>query len=184
MARERSAEAKAELFEGVSISVLSQVFGMDRREVSAKLTRVTPKGQREGYSVYDLGEAARALVGGPENLAELLRDIKPKDFPPHLQGPYWEGQLKRLKFEEARGDLWRTEKVREVLLNVFRSLRTGIVLFQDKVEAQTSLNDEQRRIINQLSDELLSDMQRSLVEEFDLYDGSEDRPHAGVEDGL
>lgn len=186
MARERSSEELKALFEGVSLSVLGQLFDMDKREVTKKLTEagVEASGKREGYSVYPIGEAARALVGAPQDLGQLLASLKPKDFPPHLQGAFWEGQMKRLKFEEMRGDLWRTQKVHDVFLETFRSFRTALLLFQDKVEAQTSLTEEQREIINGLSDDALNAVQTALVEQFDLYDGSNDHPETGVKDGV
>lgn len=157
---------RAMLFEGASISQLAKLFGLDNRTVSGKLQFVRPCGKRAGHPIYLVKDAAPYLVKPTGDIEAYIRKMNPAELPPMLQKEYWAGQHARLKFEEDRGDLWRTEAVVEKFADVFKVLRTSLNLLQDRVEREIELNDKQRAIIRAHTDSALRDLNKSLVEKY------------------
>jgi hypothetical protein len=178
MAFAYSEEEKLTLYQGASISVLGELFGMDVRDITKKLAKLKPSGERNGWPVYALGEAARYLVDPVIDVEEYIKKLKPSDLPTALQDAYWKGQLSRQKWEENAKHLWRTEAVMSVLTGVYKNLRQGLMLFSDTVEAQKGLNAEQRAVIEGLTDNLLDEMRRTLVEQFELHVEPDERSDA------
>lgn len=154
------------LFDGCSISELAAVFNKDKRTVSEKIRNVKPSGSRDGFPIYHLREAASALADpvSPEQIEEYIKQLRPNDLPPYLLKEFWAGQLTKQKFELNDASLWPTEDVMRVLAAVFKNLKTGILLFADTIEAKTDLSDKQRKLLNELSDGLLVELHRTLVE--------------------
>lgn len=152
------------LFDGCSISELASIFDKDKRTVSEKIRAVKPSGMRDGFPIYHLKEAARHLVDPVVDVEAYIKQLRPNDLPPFLLKEFWAGQLTKQKFELNDASLWPTEDVMSVLAAVFKNLKTGILLFADTIEAKTDLTDKQRRLINELSDGLLVELHRTLVE--------------------
>jgi hypothetical protein len=178
MAFAYSEDEKLTLYEGASVSILGELFGMDNRDVTKKLAKCKPCGERNGWPIYKLGEAARYLVEPVIDIEEYIKTLKPSDLPTALQDAYWKGQLSRQKWEENAKHLWRTEAVMSVLTGVYKNLRQGLMLFSDTVEAQKGLNAEQRAVIEGLTDNLLDEMRRTLVEQFELHVEPDERSDA------
>lgn len=156
-------------FSGVTVAWLGSVFGMDERTVKAKL-RFCPvkRSQRRGRTMvtnyYDIKEAARYLVVPAVTTQDVLRELKHGQLPPALQQSVWDALLKRQTWEERAGQLWRTEKVREVLGSTFQSIKFTTQLWAETVERSTELTADQRELIVGLSDQLLADVYAALVE--------------------
>lgn len=166
---ERSKDEMVSLFDGASISTLAQIFDMDNREVSKRIAGMQPSGTRDGHPVYRVADAARYLVDPIVNIEEFIQTLKPKDLPVGLQKGYWEAQNAKLKWEEDAKQLWRTEKVSAVFVEAFKSLQSGIRMFEDSVENETALTEPQRAVIRSLSDGLLLDLKKCLLEQFGLH---------------
>lgn len=155
-------------FAGVTVAWLSSVFGMDERTVKAKL-RFCPvkRSRRRGRTMvtnfYDIKEAARYLVVPAVTTQDVLRELKRGQLPPALQQSVWDALLKRQTWEERAGQLWRTEKVREVLGSSFQSIKFTTQLWAETVERSAELSQEQRDLIVSLSDQLLSDIYDAMV---------------------
>lgn len=155
-------------FAGVTVAWLSSVFGMDERTVKAKL-RFCPvkRSRRRGRTMvtnfYDIKEAARYLVIPAVTTQDVLRELKRGQLPPALQQSVWDALLKRQTWEERAGQLWRTEKVREVLGTTFQSIKFTTQLWAETVERSAELSQEQRELIVALSDQLLSDIYDGMV---------------------
>lgn len=160
----RDKELLSALFDGVSISVLADLFGKDKREVSKLIRNVTPTGKRGGFDIFSIRDAAKYLVEPNIDLGEYIKNLRPNDLPPMLQKDYWAAQRSRQIYEAEAGDLWPTDEVREVFAEVFKKLRTGILLFTDTIEAKTELTDKQRTLITSMSDALLDELHKSLIE--------------------
>jgi hypothetical protein len=169
MAFAHSQEEKLVIHEGASVSTLGQLFGLDNRDVTRKIAKLEPCGTRNGWPVYDLGQAARYLVDPVIDIEAYIKTLKPSDLPTALQDAYWKGQLSRQKWEENAKHLWRTEAVMEVLTGVYKNLRQSLMLFSDAVETQTGLTPDQRAVIESMTDGVLDDMRRQLVEQFELH---------------
>lgn len=159
-------ESRGILYEGCSLSQLSTLFDSDNREVARRIRNLAPCGERMGYPIYKLADAAAYLVAPQGDISEAIKKMSPKDLPPSLTKEFWAGQHARLKFEEDQGDLWRTTYIIEKLSELFKTLRMSILLMQDQVERQTTLTDQQRDIIRGLTDGVLNDLATSLNERF------------------
>lgn len=173
---------------GISLSVLCEIFGKDKRDAKERLRNCQPSGMRAGFPIYDLSEAARYLVDPVIDVEEFIKTLRPQDLPVALQSEYWKGQNQRLKYEEDVGDLWRTAQVQTVFADCFRVIRQTVSLFSETVERQIGLTEDQRKLIVQMTDSLLADAGDAVAKHFKDYKGDSDheaRPTANeVDDGL
>lgn len=154
---------------GVTASWLAEVFAMDLRVVKTRLRDCPVKsshsrGTKMLTTHYDVKTAAAYLVTPAFSTAEYLRGVRRGDLPAALQQTVWDALLKRQKWEEAAGQLWRTEKIRDVLGVTFQSMKFTIQLWSETVERQTELSDAQRDLIIKMADSLQSDLYDALVE--------------------
>jgi len=153
---------------GVTEAWLSQVFEMDKKTVQAKLRwcpvkRVIRRGRTMQTRYYDLKEAARFLVVPAMSTQDYMRELKRGQLPPALQQSVWDALLKRQTWEERAGQLWRTEKVREVLGSTFQTIKFTVQLWAETVERQKELSIEQRALIVEMADSLLQEVYDALV---------------------
>lgn len=160
-------ETRAIIYEGCSLSQLATIFDLDNREISRKIHGLAPCGERMGYPIYKLSEAAVYLVPpNKRDISDAIKRMGPRDLPPSLTKEFWAAQQARADFEENQGDLWRTADVVEVLGEVFKTSRMSLLLMRDQVERQVELTDQQRDVIQALIDGVLNDMSNSLVKKF------------------
>lgn len=155
---------------GVSVSWLAHVFDMDQATVKRKLGNCPVKtakrrGTKQMTVLYDLKVAAAFLVTPAYSTAEYMRAVRRGDLPPALQQTVWDALLKRQKWEENAGQLWRTEKIREVLGSTFQTIKFTMQLWIDTLERQVEVSDEQRSIIINLVDGLQAELYDALVEQ-------------------
>lgn len=153
---------------GVTESWLADVFEMDIKLVKARLKncptrRVRQRGKTFVTKYYDIKDAAAFLVTPVVSTADVLRELKRGQLPPALQQSVWDALLKRQTWEERAGQLWRTEKVREVLGTTFQSIKFTTQLWAETVERSSELSPAQREIIVNMSDALLSEIYEALV---------------------
>jgi hypothetical protein len=158
---------------GVTASWLAQAFGMDVKDVKRKLAGcpalVEGQNTGRGYQgrLYELRVAAAYLVKPKISASNFLAAVKKAELPATLQQSFWDAMLKRQKYEENAGDLWRTAKIREVLGQTFQSMKFTIQLWVDTVERATGLTSEQRRILIEASDGLQGDLYATLVRQME-----------------
>lgn len=163
---QKTAEEKLILEEGVSLSQLSRIFSKDKRTISAVLKGLTPCGERMGFPIYNLADAASRLSVPDENrVIEIIKRLKPSQLPVKIQKEFWDSARSRQRYLEDQGDLWRTDDIVEALLEAFKTFRQSVLLMSDAVARETELTDKQRRIINELTDVLLVDVSKSLLED-------------------
>lgn len=149
----------------VTVTFLMDVFGMDRRIIKHRLLNLAPIGNAQGNNpLYDFRQAAAYLVKPVGNLAEQLKSFRVQDLPSHLQAPYWDAMLKRQKYEQVAGNLWRTEDVLDVLGEVFMRIRDSLQLWPETLAESTDLSDEQRAILIQMVDGLQTEIHGKLVD--------------------
>lgn len=158
---------------GVTASWLAQAFGIDVKDVKRKLAGCPPlvegTNTGRGYQgrLYELRVAASYLVKPKISAANFLAAVKKAELPATLQQSFWDAMLKRQKYEENAGDLWRTAKIREVLGQTFQSMKFTIQLWVDTVERATGLTSDQRKILIEASDGLQGDLYATLVRQMD-----------------
>lgn len=160
-------ESRGIIFEGCSLSQLAVIFDLDNREIARKIHGLPPCGERMGYPIYKLADAAAYLVPpNKRDIVDAIKRLRPADLPPSLTKEYWAAQKMRAEFEEEQGDLWRTGEVVELLGEVFKRMRMSILLMRDQVDRQTRLTDQQKDIIQTLGDGVLNELSQSLIEQF------------------
>lgn len=161
-------ESRGIIYEGASLSQLAVMFDLDNREIARKIHSVQPCGERMGYPIYRIKDAAPFLVPpSPDEVANAIKRMSPRDLPASLTKEYWLAQKARADYEEDQGDLWRTADVMRVLGEVFKVSRMSLLLMRDQVERQVELTDKQRNIIIALIDGVLGTMRKSLIENFE-----------------
>lgn len=158
----------AEPPQSVTVQWLSKAFAMNHQTVRDKLrncpvmaSRRAPSGEQK---MYDLKVAAAYLVTPKLPSSAYLAALKKGDLPLGLQDQLWAALLKRQQYEEKAGDLWRTDKIREVLRETFQAIKFATQLWVDTVEKQKGLDKSQRDLLVLLSDELLKEIGEALVE--------------------
>ena len=167
VARTRPQEYLQLLFDGCSISELAAVFGFNKKVVAEKLRGARQNGERNGFPIYQIPEASRYLndpLVATDDIEAYLNKCNPSDLPPKLMKEFWVGQLSKQKFELNQANLWPTEDVMLVLADVFKKLKTGILLFADTIDAKSELLPKQRALLTELSDALLTELHRTLIE--------------------
>ena len=153
---------------GVTVAWLAEVFEMEQKTVKARLKfcpvlKSRARGKTMVTRLYDIKEAAQYLVTPTVSTMEVLRELKRGQLPPALQQSVWDALLKRQTWEERAGQLWRTEKVREVLGSTFQSIKFTTQLWAETVERSSELSPAQREIIVNMSDTLLAEIYDALV---------------------
>lgn len=155
--------ALTDIFSGLSVSALAAIFKQDKKTVSRKLANITPIGKKRGFPVYDVAEAAAWLIKPKIDIEKYMMSLRPMDLPPWLQRDFWDAMNKRQKWEEGAADLWRTDKIVEFLAEVLRNIKNTVMLWNEGLEREDSLSDEQRGYYRQMTDGLLDDLYQALL---------------------
>lgn len=153
---------------GVTQAWLSQAFRLAPNTVKAKLAGCPimarrSRGEKMVTTYYDLATAASYLAKPRQDSREFYRALKRGDIPPALSQAFWDALLKRQKYEENAGELWRTSKVRDVLGSTFQTIKFTMQLWVETISQTQELSDEQRAMIQQMVDALQKDVYDALV---------------------
>lgn len=170
-----SNELATVLVSGLSVTGLGEMFGMTGAEVKARLSgKVSPIQSGALGTRYRIKDAAPFLVTCQIDPEDLFKNLVPSKWPAPLQDAFWKAQINKQKWEETRGDLWRTQRVYQVITSAFKVIRLTILMFVDTVEQRTELSADQRRILLELGDGLLASLNKTLTEEFAFYQAPHD----------
>ena len=151
------------------------MFGMTPQEVNRRIVgKVVPVKTEHKLPRYRVGEAAPFLCNVEFDIEEYLKGMTPSKMPPALNKAFWSALRARQDYEEERGDLWRTQRVVEVLGEVFKSISMTAQMFEDTVSQSHELTVRQREVIIELSDGLRASARQALVERFKNYMPAED----------
>ena len=156
--------------QGVTISFLGQVFRMDnqavkRRLVNCPVLESRRRGATQVQHLYDLATAAKYLVEVEIDPKTLIARLKREDLPPAISTAYWDALLKKQKFEENAGDLWRTEKVWKTLAATFQNLKFTMQLWPETIERTTGLTDQQREMLQTMIDGMQQELFDAMVKQ-------------------
>lgn len=149
---------------GVSITWLAQVFRMDKNTVKKRIAQCDPIGKKLGYPVYSLRQTCAYLIQPKVDIGQWIKNLRPNDLPPYLQAMYWDALLKRQKWEENAGDLWRTEIILDTFGELAMTIKSQVQLWVENVDRIHNLNEDVRKTITDQSDILLSEIHRILID--------------------
>jgi hypothetical protein len=165
----RTDDAKASLTQGMSLTALARLFKMDKKTVGLRMEGVNPSGKRMGYPVFHIRDAASRLTPpADDDIIRLIKEMPAHRLPMKIRKEFWDAALARQKYELNAGNLWRTDQIFDVFVEVFKTLRTSINLFSDAIEREVGITEPQRNIIITMTDEILSNMSKSLIARKDL----------------
>ncbi|MEF3081873.1 DUF1441 family protein [Luteimonas sp. SMYT11W] len=130
---------------GWSVSRLAQEFGMARATVSKRLREsgVPPLGERNGSPVYQLADAASALVGTGGGGANDGGVIDPRDLPPKERKDFFQSENERLKVEMTMGTLVPAVEVEADMADLVKQIVQFLDTLPDDLERKLALKPEQ-----------------------------------------
>lgn len=148
---------------GVSAAWLGHVFGHDKNTIKKKLANCLPSGTNRGTPLYRIPDAAQWLVKPKVNIADYIKGMSRRDLPPELNDLYWGAMLKRQKWEENAGQLWRGEDVLRVLGEGAIKIKNIVQLWVDELDRVNGLPENLRAQLQQMADALLEEIHESYV---------------------
>ena len=156
-----------------TMSQLGTLFSVDPKSLPRKLLGL-PVFRRGPLVLYNVGEAAGRIVKPSYEIENFIKRMHHSDLPPMLGKEFWNAQKARQSYEEAQGDLWRTEAVVSAFAELFSTLRMTLLLIADSLERETSLTDQQRAIVRGQIDGAIKEMRETVTGMFKDYDYSYD----------
>ena len=157
-------EVQRIISEGVTITWLAQVFGLNPNTVRSRLAECPKRGRIGKGWAYAVAEAAPYLVKPRIDMSTLLRGLKKSDLPPSLNKDVWDARLKEQRFRLDAKELWRTEDVIELLTGVFMGIKLTVQLWPDTIERQIGLTTEQRNLMIEMCDRFLGELHGDILE--------------------
>ena len=84
-------------------------------------------------------------------------------MPERLRESIWNSKLKKQRWEEKAGHLWRTEYIMDRMGEVLANTRQSVQQIPDRVERIAGLSIEQYRIVRNATDEVLNQIYEEIV---------------------
>lgn len=161
----RDAVTMDELLGGLPTTHIARIFGVTNDRARERLVAATPAALVGGRPVYRIRDVARLFIKpNADDIAMVIAKTSARDLPPQLQKDFWAAQEARQKYEERAGKLWRAEVVSEAFMEAFKTIRMTMNLMADAVERETELSAKQRATIIAITDDLLAELSRNLIE--------------------
>lgn len=157
-------ESRGLLYEGASVSQLAKLFRMDNRSVASKIAGLQPCGERAGFPIYAIADAATRLAPLDEDeIEQRLRTMNPTDLPKMISKEFWAGLTARRRYEHQAGDLWMTEEVKEAATAAFKGLRTDLLLLPEEIANMLGLKETDREKVQRVVDKLMEKLRARLT---------------------
>jgi len=154
----------AKLRKGVSLTWLGGFTRMDRKTVKKRLSDCPAIGKMSGSELYDPLLALSYLIKPRFDIRDYIKTMNPTELPPMLRKEFWDAENKRLKYQQAAGELWPTESVLSVLAEAFKRIKQTTQVWADDVEREAGMPREQYLALIARVDALREDLYRALVE--------------------
>lgn len=149
---------------GVTVFWLAKHFGLQVSTVRQKLAGCPAVAKKSSGWLYLIKDAAPYLVKPKMDPEALIKSMRSQDLPPTLQAQFWQANLARQKWEKAAGELWDTGSVLECFGEVFKILKVSTQLWPDTVEKMAGLTDEQREVLQNQIDVMLTEIRDRISE--------------------
>tara|TARA_R110002072_G_scaffold298960_1_gene473701 strand:+ start:14983 stop:15504 length:522 start_codon:yes stop_codon:yes gene_type:complete len=155
---------------GVSISWFADEVGCSRAKLRRDIqnANVQPCGQVRGNNVFRVKDLAEAYFGGGSVESGVL-DPDSLETPLELQ-QFWTAQKAKIatardtdKMNQERGLLLEWDDVQASVSVLLKTLREGIMLIPDAIEAEAGLSIKQRESVDIQIDRLLTNLSHSEV---------------------
>lgn len=176
------AESKAMLYEGLNLSELGVAFRMDHRVLTEKLQPCQPSGRRNGHATWKINDVAPYLVKPLYDVEAYIKRMSHTDLPKHLTKEFWAGLKSKQDYELKAGDLWPTAKVVQEVGDLMKLVKMSVLLMSDTVERSTELSEKQRNILKSLTDGMLQELHRAVMEKFSHEGDSNGNTQVSTED--
>lgn len=160
---------------GLSVGDLAAAFRVSRFIMTGAIASLEPVGRRHRSPIYAIADVAPLVVKPSIDVESYIKGLKPKDLPPSLQKAFWDAQEARQSYEEKAGSLWHTNRVQAVVGKLVMIVRQRLVLATDQIDRMAPLTDEQRNLVQGTFDQVLTDLQKTVIDAFKDYDGEGDR---------
>lgn len=177
-----SNDAVVDLSGGIrlSLSALSREFEMSRETIHNKLIKagVTPDGERNGWPVYRLRQAADALIRPDLNLAE---ELDPDRLPPTEMRAYWQGLAAKQDAiaKERKNDLDNrllipAGEVESGIAKAFKCVILALTTLPDVLERDAGISGDVVEKVMFILDETRTEMADALSSLADGMNGDAD----------
>ena len=170
--------------DGESITWFADEFGLTRHSVRKKITdaNVHPSGRQRGNPLYRVSDVAPYLVssrgGGEDDEDEPLPD--PDRMHPADMNAYWSAQKNKVETSRShdkllaeRGQLLEYDNVEYGIAALLRTLREGLLVAGDLIDAEAGLSGKQRTILDEQIDLVLDNLRGSAQQIQDDVTGDE-----------
>jgi hypothetical protein len=177
----RDEESNAIIYRGANVTELAALFGMERRDVQAKIYGIPQAGERNGVPIWRVRDVAPHLakLNDADLVARVLR-MNHADLPPMLKKEFWTGAIQREKYLAMTGHLWPTDQVIQFASTAFKTLRMQLALLQDNVEREAVFSEEQRAVLKRLVDGTMDEARARLVDDFEALRPAETAEEAAA----
>lgn len=176
-------ESKVIIYEGANLSQLAQIFRCDHNTIAERVNGIQPVGDRGGVAIYRVADVAQRMWRPTEvEVERAMRRMHHSDLPKILTKEYWAGQRSRQEYEFRAGQLWPTEKVVEKVGELMKLVKMSAQLMTDTIERSEELTDRQRNKMKALTNAMLDDLHKTIIEHFSKPESVKD--HAVVDDEL
>jgi hypothetical protein len=110
-----------------SLNQLAREFGIARETVQARLRAcdIKPSGERRGFPVYRVSEAAKAILVQPQSIGAAMSD--PDRMTPKERSDWFKSENERLKYERDSGIAVDSNAAREQMAVI---AKTGLQVLE------------------------------------------------------
>lgn len=160
-------ESRVIIYEGANLTQLAQIFRTDHSTLVAKIHGLQPVGDRYGVAIYAIADVAQRMWRPSEAEVErAMRRMHHSDLPKILTKEYWAGLRSRQEYELKAAQLWPTELVIEKVGELMKLVKMSAQLMTDTIERSDELTDRQRKKMKDLTNAMLDDLHKSIIENF------------------
>lgn len=147
---------------GVGAPFFSALLDMPVDEVRRVLEPCDFITRKQSGKVWRFKEAMGYLVKPTLTPEELAAAAKANQLPTDLRKAYFAAKMAQLDFQERTGYLWRSEDVKNLIVDMFSEIRNTIQTFPDIVEREGGLTEKQMASLVRLTDSLQKQIEENV----------------------
>lgn len=151
----------------VSKAFFARVLRKDAMTIDRYLRPVKPVGYAGSgankRALYDFTEALPYLLKPKMDLGTYLKTLNPTEMPASINKVFWEAERIKNKTLIETGEAWPTERVLDVLGQVFMMIKDRIPLITEHMRDE-GLTDAQSAKLREMCDQFQKDLHEALIE--------------------